>query len=160
MGSPIKFWFFLIFFRILFFLIVKITLTCCEKQLFWWSNFFFEFRGWSPRFCKKIEITRSICSNSQFLKQNTFLTCSTRFLRLLYIIIQIEKIIRIINLQEKLEKGWSPAIPANSTHSFLVWIVKYATSCISMTSLLTHNVHILPGLSLGPKPTTSSLKSF
>ena len=38
-------------------------------------------------------------------------------------------------------------------HSLIV----RATSCIIMTSLLTH---ILPGLPLGPKPTTSPLKSF
>ena len=65
-------------------MVAKIVLTYCEKKLFYWSRKTFEIRGWRLRFCKNLEITRTIYSNSerskQFLKQNAFLTLSWRFL--------------------------------------------------------------------------------
>ena len=53
--------------------------------MFWWSRKTLEIQGWRLRICKMFEIARAIYSNSerseQFLKQNSFLTCSWSFFR-------------------------------------------------------------------------------
>ena len=49
--------------------VTKIVLIYHEKKLFQWSRKTFEIWGWRPRIFKKIEITRTIGSNSERSQQ-------------------------------------------------------------------------------------------